>query len=560
MNQEKIYTNILLNCEESGLAPKYVVNKNTYREQKSSFFRQSLPVRTEPVKYNSNREEIFVVSDLHLASGRNFAGVYQGTENFFADDSFLRFINYADNIKKTEKALLVINGDIFDFLRITDFPGKVKKNKFSKRFKQALKLHFLPKQKQQYIQDPGKEYKEWKEELEKIGIKKTEEELEGSVKKKEMKYGLKTNDYKTIYKLIKVKNGHPAFFKALSEWLVNGNKILIIKGNHDLELYWLAVRNYIRIILAEGIANENENNSIEDILKKIVLPSITFIDDSVVVDNDFYIEHGHRYDKFCMVLDDPVLKNNPSEINIPFGSFFNRYLLNRVELYYPFLDNVRPTGNVLSILLRENFALGLAIIFQYIPAFFKILLKELRYGWFMFNRTFWVILAVLLPFIIIIIFDPGIFGKIIEQFSKIQNSSDVISFILNQLKNFGTLIISYLLARLVAWLQLTEPSSLNEYAKLRFENTDYKIMTMGHTHNPGEYIFDINNDYRRFYNTGTWIPVIESSTADIREDKTYTFLHLIRDEKANLQISNNGLQRWNDDAGRAEPQILLERK
>ena len=560
MNQRKIYTNILINCEESGLAPKYDVNKNTYREQKSSFFRQSLPLRTEPVKYNSNGEEIFVVSDLHLASGRNCAGVYQGTENFFADDSFLRFINYANKIKKTEKALLVINGDVFDFLRITDFPGKVKKNRFSKRFKQALKLNFLPKKKQQYIQDPEKKYKEWQEELEKIGIKKTKEELESSISKKEMKYGLKTNDYKTVYKLINIKKGHPAFFKALSKWMANGNKLLILKGNHDLEIYWLAVRNYIRLIIAEGIANENGNKSIEDMLEKIVLPGITFIDDSVVVDNDFYIEHGHRYDKFCMVLDNPVLKDNPSEINIPFGSFFNRYLLNRVELYYPFLDNVRPSGNVLSILLRENFAMGLAIISQYIPAFFKILLKELRYGWFMFNRTFWVILAVLLPFIIILIFDPGILCKIKDRFLKIQNSSDVISFILNQLKNFGTLIISYLLARLVAWLQLNEPSSLNEYARLRFENTDYKIMTMGHTHNPGEYIFNINNDNKRFYNTGTWIPVIENSTADIREDKTYTFLQLVRDEKANLQIANNGLQRWNDDAGRAEPQILLERK
>jgi hypothetical protein len=151
---------ILSKCEEKGIAPKYIINKKTYEEQSSSFFRQSLPLRTEPVKYNSSGEEIFVVSDLHIASGRNYAGVYPGTENFFADDSFLRFINYADNIKKTEKALLVINGDIFDFLRITDFPGKIKKNRFSKRFKQALKLNFLPKQKHQYIQDPEKEFKE----------------------------------------------------------------------------------------------------------------------------------------------------------------------------------------------------------------------------------------------------------------------------------------------------------------------------------------------------------------------------------------------------------------
>ena len=551
---------ILLKCEENGTAPKYIVNQKTYGEQTSSFFRQSLPVRTEPVNYNSSGEEIFVVSDLHLASGRDYSGVYQGTENFFADDSFLRFINYAGNIKKTDKALLVINGDIFDFLRITDLPGKIKKNRFSKRFKQALKLNFIPQKKQQYILEPEQEYKEWKTELEKIGIRKTTEELNNSISKKEIKYGLKTNDFKTIYKLLKIKNGHPAFFKALSLWMKQGNKLLILKGNHDLELYWPAVRNYIRLIIAEGIADENKDQKIEDILKGIVLPDITFIDDSVVVDNDFYVEHGHRYDKFCMVLDDPVLKDIPSEINIPFGSFFNRYLLNRIELYYPFLDNVRPSGNVLSILLRENFALGLTILFQYIPVFFKMLSKELRYGWFMFNRTFWAVLAVLLPFISIMIFDPGIINKIQEQFSKIQSSSDAVSFILNQLKNFGTFIISYLLARLVAWLQLNEPSSLNEFAKIRFENTDYRIMTMGHTHNPGEYIFQVDNLYRRFYNTGTWIPVVETSTADIREDKTYTFLHLIRDENGKLQIFGNCLQRWNDDAGRAEPQILLERK
>ncbi len=552
---------ILLKSEENGIAPPYIINKKTYEEQSSSFFRQSLPVRTEPVKYNSNGEEIFVVSDLHIAGGRNLAGIYKGTENFFADDSFFRFLEYADNIKRTNKALLVINGDVFDFLRITDFPGKIKKIPFSKRFKQALKLNFLPGKNQHFTPEPSKEYEEWKHELEKIGIKKSTEELEKCISKKEMRYGLKTNDFKTVYKLIRVKNGHTAFFKALSKWMEKGNKLLILKGNHDLELYWLAVRNYIRLIIAEGIAEEDKNENIKDILNNVVLPGITFIDDSVEIDNDFYVEHGHRYDKFCMVLDAPVLKENTSEINIPFGSFFNRYLLNRIELYYPFLDNVRPSGNVLSILLRENFALGLTIILQYIPAFFKIVSKELRYGWFMFNRTFWIILAILFPFIIVIIFDPQILSKINEQLSKIQNTSDVVTFIVNQMKSFGMLLLSYLLARLVAWLQLNEPSSLNEYAKIRFEGTNYKIITMGHTHNPGEFIFNCDKGYRRFYNTGTWIPVIETSTAEIREDKTYTFLHLTRDENGDLYPSNNGLlQRWDDEAGRSEPQLLVERK
>ena len=468
--------------------------------------------------------------------------------------------------------MLIINGDIFDFLRITDYPGRPKTVSSSRKLKQTLKLNFNSPKKDDLLPDAEEEYKEWKQELEKIGIKKTKDELKGSISKKERKYGLKTNDYKTIYKLIKSKNGHPRFFKALSEWMERENSLLIVKGNHDLEIRWPAVRNYIRLIIAEGIADKNKNKNIVDILKDTVLPSITFIDDSVLIDDDFYVEHGHRYDKYCMVLDNSVLKDNPSEINIPFGSFFNRYLLNRVELFYPFLDNVRPTGNILSILLKENFALGIKILFVYVPALIKILLKNLRYGWFMFNRVFWLFLAILLPFIIVLYFNPGILTKLKDQFLAIKEASGATKFIIDQLKNFGLFIVSYLLARIVAWFQLSEPSSLNKFAKKRFENTKYRIMTMGHTHNPGEYIFNIpdnneksNNDNRsnerRFYNTGTWIPVIENSTANIREDKTYTFLHLIRDDAGMLQPANNGfLQRWNDSAGQPESQVLIERK
>ena len=106
--------------------------------------------------------------------------------------------------------------------------------------------------------------------------------------------------------------------------------------------------------------------------------------------------------------------------------------------------------------------------------------------------------------------------------------------------------------------QLAEPSSLDKFARIRFEGTNYRIMTMGHTHNPGEYVFQNN---KRFYNTGTWIPVIETSTAEVREDKTYIFLHLLRDNEGKLQPADNGLlQRWNDDAGRSDSLVLIERK
>jgi hypothetical protein len=80
---------------------------------------------------------------------------------------------------------------------------------------------------------------------------------------------------------------------------------------------------------------------------------------------------------------------------------------------------------------------------------------------------------------------------------------------------------------------------------------------MGHTHNPGEYVFDKN---KRFYNTGTWIPVIETSDASVRSGYSYTFLHLEQKDSKLQPANGNLLQRWNDDAGRADPQLLIERK
>ena len=559
MEAKKLFTELLLYCEEeNGKARKYVIDPDTYKEEKSPWFGQSKPVRTDPIKYITNKDEVFVVSDLHIASGRNNAGVYTGTENFFADDSFKRFLEYAG--RKKGKNLLVINGDIFDFLRVTESPEKKRKLRLSKNVKRALTLKGWQKSKLPPNDEIDKEYNDWINELKKIGIRKTRHELKNSISKMEERYGLQTDDFKTIYKFMKIKNGHPIFFQALGKWLEEDNRLLILKGNHDLELCRLAVRNYLRLILAEEIKSRNQNRKIEEILNDVVFPHITYIDDSVEINDDFYIEHGHRYDKYCMVLDSPLLKKS-EQINIPFGSFFNRYLLNRAELFYPFLDNVRPTGNVLPMLFKENFPLGIKVLFHHIPFLIRILFTNFRYVSFMFNKVFWFALAILIPVGLFIYFNHSLLETIQGNISKMEETGGIGAFIFTQAKNLILLFLAYILARVVSWFQLAEPSSLNKPAEKRFKWTTYRISTMGHTHNPGEYKFSVDGKERRFYNTGTWIPIIETSTAEVREDKTYTFLHLIKDDQGLLQPTNNGLlQRWNDDAGRAEEQILIQRK
>ena len=241
---DKEITDILLNCEEQGIAAPYIVNADTYKTEKISLLHSSMPVGTDPVQYQSSKEDVFIVSDLHIASGRNTMGVYKGTENFFADEAFSRFLVYAHETKKTSQAILVINGDVFDFLRTTEYPVKSKKVKMSMHIDHFLKFRRSVKPDAVNSNAIEYEYNEWSNELKKCGITKTTDQLKSSISKNEKEYGLQTDDYKTIYKLIRIRQGHPVFFTALAQWIDKGNKIIIVKGNHDLELYWPAVRNY----------------------------------------------------------------------------------------------------------------------------------------------------------------------------------------------------------------------------------------------------------------------------------------------------------------------------
>ncbi len=478
----------------------------------------------EMLKMNSDGKDIFVISDLHISEGKDQNGNYSGTENFFFDDSFERFIDNKLMQLNAEGGTLIINGDFMDFLRVTKYPGS--ENDFIC----------------------------WQRELLKLAVNKTIGELKSSISDKEKKYGLKTNDYKTIWKFFLVVNGHNKIFSSLAKWVSSGNRLIIVKGNHDLEWIWPLVRNYLRVVLSELIAITG-TKPIELCFKEI-LPKIFFVDDSLLIDENIFIEHGHRYDRYCKTVGDDLINNN-AELNIPFGSFFNRYLINRIELAFPFIDNVRPREDLLPLLFRERFFLGLRVLFQHIPFLFLIIPK--RYYKYMFSRVFVFLLAILIPLVFVTIglwntLEPLIVGA----YSTGPSPKNIGEIILSQSKKLLVdllpLVFSFAFARIAAYFQLNEPDSLNEPGRKKLiDFSDYKIVAFGHTHTPEKF----NIDGRWFYNTGTWIPIVETSSASIREDKTFTFLHIRTGKDESIQSS---LLRWNDNAGRDEDLILIESK
>lgn len=504
----------LNNCEETGLANEYIVGGGT---------------NSHIVEYNGEGREVTVISDLHIAAGLDKNARYDGTENFFSDDAFARFVEHLRQETEPGKGLLVINGDFVDFIRVVDLP------------------------------ESEEDFLAWQTNLHEIGIDKTVAELRASISPKEREFGFKTHDYKSAWRLWRAAKGHSVFFDALALWLGDGQKLMVVKGNHDLEWYWLAVRNALRIDLAKRLSQQT-GNDLETTLKNDILPNIDFIDDAVVVDTDLYIEHGHKYDKYTYVVGDAALPGG-EELNIPFGSFFNRYLLNRLEGVYPYMDNVHPRQDLLPMLIREHFPLAMHVIFKHIPFMIRVIPKQ--YYRYMFSRFLTTVAVLLTPIVIgaVVLFwqHPeflhGLFGS-----SQAPGDPTVLEsiwqIITGALGNVGWLLLSYIFAQLLAAYQLDNGglSSLNKQGEKILQNPDYRIVTMGHTHNPDQFQID----GRWFLNSGTWDPVVEASSASLRSDNTFCFIRLTRSDAGRLQP--DVLHHWNDAAGRPEPLTIVHQR
>ena len=460
------------------------------------------------VALTSDNREVFVISDLHLAAGINANGNYDGTENFFADQSLSRFL---EHLKKgapsDKKALLVINGDFVDFLRIRNLP-----------------------------QTPA-DFVMWSQILKKLGLDKNAEMLRTSITPKELKYGLRTDDFKSVWKLYVCRQGHRVVFESLTNWLREGNDLIVVKGNHDLEWYWKLVRDFLRVLLFQDIS--------------VSTGQIRFVDDKLVIDGKIYVEHGHRYENFTAVDGGPVLAGG-TELNLPFGSFFNRYLINRIELAYPFIDDVRPRQQILPMLIRERFPLAIQLLFRYIP--FTLLVipkKQYRFALRFLAQFFWIIIF---PVALTLF---GIYKSLphpIHLFRMAPGTSSVWQSILSPLKNLLLLSLSYFLGRLFSILSLSAPTSFYPNSLAIFKtHPGIDIVTFGHTHDPEQK----KSGGKDYYNTGTWIPVFELDAANVRLDKTYTFIQFSQDSSGEMRTP--GLMRWNDDALREDSMQLRDK-
>jgi len=281
-----------------------------------------------------------ILSDLHLSEGVDpVSGKLSRNEDFFHDDAFASLLGHHLGLGRRQDAddhyerpwKLLINGDIFDFLQVTSLPAEG-------------------------------------DDLEAVTGKRTYADLS----RNERLYGLGTTAPETVWKLNRIAAGHALFFSALGWFLAahRENELILIKGNHDVELFWPAVQNRLRELVAESYAawrleaegGQHPDHALwydvsfpatldpDDLRTRVRFPPWFYHEPDLL-----YVEHGNQYDPANAFVDflKPILPDDagrPPEqrrVALPSGSLFVRYLFNQVENVHPFADNMKPMTSYL---------------------------------------------------------------------------------------------------------------------------------------------------------------------------------------------------------------------
>ncbi len=459
--------------------------------------------------------EILIVSDLHLGCGRNrITGRFIRTENFFADGEFAAFLRYHSGAAR-RGGLLVVNGDGLDFLRVTEVPVR----------DDALRA--------------------WSEALHRLGVERSPEQLRASVGPKELKFGLRTDDFKSVWKLHRIAEGHGVFFDALAGWVAAGGTLLFVKGNHDLELHWPLVRLALRCELVErGVAGH--------VADRCVLFSDTWVRIANV-----YIEHGHRFEPATRVEGPPTLPRLPGQLNLPLGSFVNRYLINPLERIEPFIDNIKPIKELLWTLVRQYPLAALGILWRS----WRFLLRAaesrqwrqgLAYTLFFGSLAVPVVTVAMIAVIVAL---PVAGDRIVALFGRTSWLFGVLGLLFPLLT--GTLRGLFPKRR--------PPVGEDAFAFGVFEaiteraaqlTTGTRYGVVGHTHvQDVQALPPIGGAPVLYINTGTWTPLWQADRPDLAGRILHPF--------ARFTLGDSGsylheYMEWDFDAGRPVPATILE--
>ena len=162
--------------------------------------------------------------------------------------------------------------------------------------------------------------------------------LSFEVSREERSFGLGTESERSTVKLEKTMAYHHAFFQRVARFVRAGGEIVVLRGNHDAELYWDKVQTFFRRALAD-LAFEGQRFEVDEAIeiRNDYQTRIIFAPWCYIEPGRLYIEHGHQYDAYCSFDNQlhPVSPTNPLRIDTPLFMFAMRYFVNMLTDFNP---------------------------------------------------------------------------------------------------------------------------------------------------------------------------------------------------------------------------------
>lgn len=491
-------------------------------------------------------DELYIVSDLHMGRGKNpDTRRFFALENFFWDEDFERFCDYLcrDAAARTIRFKLIFNGDTFDLLRIEPDPQLVGGSQRERRFGPA----HTPAQ-----------------------------------------------AARTVGQILE---GHSGFVRGVAQVLNAGHEVIVLPGNHDIEVQWAPVQQELRSALKIQV-RQTYGESAEG----AAMALLRFLPWFYHEPGRVWIEHGCQYDpenSFRYLLrgnlaDMPDAVHE-TEHDLPLGNFFQRYLYNFFGHITFIVPTTRANLRYVKWLLVHEPRLLIQVAFSHGPFVFQVLRrlsqansnKEVRR---VLQQTHDGSLAELAD-------DSGLGLRLlaIDQLKEVRADAvqAVRSLGWQLLKLFGGAAFFSLLtaglwflgfhsinelrwgvwpkALLFLFLDVlaagataggllyatlgnaadVSPRPLRRAAQRIAAILDVPLVSFGHTHDEELWWLERPSGGKSWYcNTGTWIAVFTHDVLMPRERVQYTFLH-IRDETGTLL-------HWSPGRGAPMPVILLD--
>lgn len=233
-----------------------------------------------------------MLSDLHIGAGVR-GGKPDPLECFFQDDELVALLERLSRswTRRHLRGVLVLNGDVFDFVRVVSLPGNAAQAAAWEQLLQAS-----------HVSAPAKAL---------AGA------AAGRFSSAERRYGLDAAEHDSVWKLLAMAQGHPRVFAALAGWCRAGHELVVVRGNHDVEWAWPGVRRAFRVLLQASGSGANPPGKIR-------------FRTHGYRRRNLHIEHGNSI-RWTTAAEGRLSHGPSRRLKQPFGSLVNRYVLNPVE-------------------------------------------------------------------------------------------------------------------------------------------------------------------------------------------------------------------------------------